>query len=96
MVNGDSNENGKKKKQSMGQISKNKKTCTCSILFRTLLCRCFAQLKRETSLLHVLWTECPMSFCLHFFSLPLISALVAASVSHFLTAAIKFSCFFSN
>ena len=30
----------------------------------------------------------------HFFSLPLIFTLVAASISHFLTSAIKFSCFF--
>ena len=33
----------------------------------------------------------------HFlFLLPLIFTLVAASISHFLTAAIKFSCFSSN
>ena len=31
-----------------------------------------------------------------FFSPPLIFTLVAASISHFLTAAIKFSCFSSN
>ena len=31
-----------------------------------------------------------------FFSLPLIFTLVAASISHFLTAAIKFSCHSSN
>ena len=31
-----------------------------------------------------------------FFSLPLIFTLVAASISHFLTAAIKFSCYSSN
>ena len=31
-----------------------------------------------------------------FLSLPLIFTLVAASVSHFLTAAIKFSCYSSN
>ena len=30
------------------------------------------------------------------FSLPLIFTLVAASISHFLTAAIKFSCYSSN
>ena len=34
--------------------------------------------------------------CSLFFLLPLISTLVAASISHFLTAAIKFSCFSSN
>ena len=31
-----------------------------------------------------------------FFSLPLIFTLVAASISHILTAAMKFSCFTSN
>ena len=31
-----------------------------------------------------------------FFSLPLIFTLVAASIFHFLTTAIKFSCFSSN
>ena len=31
-----------------------------------------------------------------FFSLPLIFTLVAASISHFLTAAIKFSCYSSE
>ena len=31
-----------------------------------------------------------------FFSLPFIFTLVAASISHFLTAAIKFSCFSSK
>ena len=32
----------------------------------------------------------------YFFSLPLIFTLVAASISHFLTPTIKFSCFSSN
>ena len=37
--------------------------------------------------------------CVHvrfYFSLPLIFTLLAASISHFLTAAMKFSCFSSN
>ena len=34
--------------------------------------------------------------CSLFFSLPLIFTLVAASIFHFLTTAIKFSCFSSN
>ena len=37
-----------------------------------------------------------MCSCSLFFSLPLIFTLVAASISHFLTAAIKFSCYSSN
>ena len=45
----------------------------------------------ETSELHVLWIKCcsgPVAVA-HF-------TLVTASISHFLTAAIKFSCYFSN
>ena len=34
--------------------------------------------------------------CSLFFSPPLFFTLVAASISHFLTAAIKFSCYSSN
>ena len=51
----------------------------------------------ETSELHVLpGTDvvCVPANC--FFSLPLIFTLVTASISHFLTAAIKFSRFSSN
>ena len=51
---------------------------------RTFLCCRFTRLQRETSWLHA------------FFSLPLTFTLVAASISHFFTAAIKFSCFSSN
>ena len=51
----------------------------------------------ETSQLHVLWRTnvvfVPVNF---FFSLPLIFTSVAASISHFLTTAIKFSRFSSN
>ena len=37
-----------------------------------------------------------MSSCSLFFSLPLIFTLVAASISHFLTVTIKFSCYSSK
>ena len=37
-----------------------------------------------------------MCSCFFFFSLPLIFILVAASISHILTAAIKFSCLSSK
>ena len=49
----------------------------------------------ETSELHVLWRKCCM-WSSSLFSLPLIFTLVAASISHFLTAAIKFSRYSSN
>ena len=35
-------------------------------------------------------------FAFFFFALPLIFTLLAASISHFLTATIKFSCFFQQ
>ena len=79
------------------------------------LCRCFARLqyrfirlKRQTSLLHIiftLWRNCrmylpkilfPVFMFTFVFSLPLIFTLLAASISHFLTSAMKFSCFSSN
>ena len=45
----------------------------------------------ETSWLFILWRKCrKCSFSLFFFSLSLIFILVAASISHFLTAATKF------
>ena len=50
----------------------------------------------DTSKLHVLWRKCCICYCSLFFSLPLIFTLVAASISHILTAAMKFSCFTSN
>ena len=50
----------------------------------------------ETSKLHVLWRKCRSRVLLTFFSLPLIFTLVAASISHFLTAATKFLCCSSN
>ena len=83
--------------------------CTCSTLF-VFLCRCFAQLqrcfvelKRQTSQLHIIFME-ELSYvltqyfvsCVHvrfYFSLPLIFTLLAASISHCLTAALNFHVF---
>ena len=50
----------------------------------------------ETSKLHVLWRKCRSRVPVTFFSLPLIFTSVAASISHFLTAATKFLCRSSN
>ena len=47
---------------------------------------------RKASLVFVNW-KCCMYSCSLFCSLPLIFTLGAASISHFLTAAIKFSCY---
>ena len=67
--------------------------------FCIFLCRCFARLQRKTPrnfLVTRFMDEMSQVFLLPFFSLPLTFTLVAASISHFLTAATKFSCCFSN
>ena len=64
-----------------------------------LFCRCFARLQRETStnfLVTRFMEEMWYVFLIIFFSLQLIFTLVTASISHFLTAAIKSSCFSST
>ena len=87
---------------------KKKQICTCSTLF-VFLCSCFAQLqrcfvglKRQTSQLHIIFVEellyvltqyfvsCVLRF---YFSMPLIFTLLAASISHCLTAALNFHVF---
>ena len=58
--------------------------------FSTFFCRCFARLQRETSR-NAFYGGNVVCVTVHlFFSLSLIFTLVAASISHFLTAAIKF------
>ena len=83
-------------------ISK-KQLCTSSTLFCTFLCRCFARLQRDTSR-NVLVTPgagACVEGILHLRVLVLTAhrfhlALVAASISYFLTAATKLSCCSSN
>ena len=64
---------------------------------------CFARLKHQTSQLHIIFME-ELSYvvtqyfvsCFHvlfYFSLPLIFTLLAASISHFFTAAMNFHVF---
>ena len=92
MLSGEGNENGEK--TTIGLISKKKKkNFSC-----TFLCRCFARPQRETSrnFLVTLFME-EMSYLLLFtFFHSLIFTLVAARISHFLTAAEKISCCSSN
>ena len=88
---------------------KKKEICTCSTLSVFLcrcfaqLQRCFVGLKRQTSQLHIIFME-ELSYvltqyfvsCVHvrfYFSLPLIFTLLAASISHCLTAALNFHVF---
>ena len=76
-------------KNNKALISK-KQLCTCSTLFCTFLCHCFARIQRETSryfLVTRFMKEMPyVSVLVHFFfSLPLIFTWVVANISHFLT-----------
>ena len=68
--------------------------------FCKFLCRCFAQLQRETSrnfLVTRFIEEMPYVFPFTFFRCRSYSlTLVDASISHFVTAATKFSCCSSN
>ena len=77
--------------------------CTCSTLFCTFLCRCFARLQLETSRnfqqLLVLRRKCrTCSRSLFFFHCrdDFHLALVAANIFYFLTTATKFLCCSSN
>ena len=101
MLSRDGNENGKKKIHT-GRLklakkkNQQKQLCSFSTLFCTFLCRCFARLQRETSrnfLVTRFMEEKSYVFLFTFLSLPPIFTLVAACISHFLTVAIKFSCF---
>ena len=67
--------------------------------FCSFLCRCLARRQRETprnSLVTRFMEEMLYVVLFTFFSLPVCFTLVAASISHILTAAIKFSCCSSN
>ena len=91
MLSGKGNENGEK--TTVGLISKKATFHVRHTFFSTFLCRCFARLHRETSrnFLVARFME-EMSYVLFtLFLLPLVFTLVAASISHFLSAAKKFS-----
>ena len=65
------------------------------IFICTFLCRCFARLQRETSrnfLIRRFLGQVSYVFLFTFFLLSLIFTPVTASIYHFLTAAIQFSC----
>ena len=86
------------KKTTIGLISK-KATLHVQYTFTTFFVHFFAVFLDdynvklpETSQLQVLWRKCRTCSCSLLFSLPLISTFVAASISHILIAATKFSC----
>ena len=70
-----------------------------TFFFCIFLSRCFARLECETSrnlIVTRFIEEMLYAFSAHLFSMLLICTLVAGSISHFLTAVIKFSFFYSN
>ena len=95
MLSGEGNENGEK--TTIGLISK-KATLhvqhTFLVHFFSLVLRDYMVKIPETSWLHLLWRKCHVSSC--YPSLPLFFTILGASISHFLTAALKFSRFSSN
>ena len=92
MLSGEGNEKGEKKNRSNQQ----KRNFALSAHFLSrFLCRCFARLQRNF-LVTCFIEEMSYVFLFTFFLLPLIFTLMAASISHFLTAATKFSCCSTN
>ena len=72
-------------------LTSKKQLCTCSTLFCTFPCRCFAQPKRQTSFTFLFTRFMEEMFVFLFtlfFHRRSFFTLVAASISHFLTAAI--------
>ena len=97
MLNGKGCVNGIKINSSK---EKKKQIWTCSTLFGSFLCRCFARLQCVEELSYVLtqnFVSCVHVRCYFFtaanFHLAGLS-LLTAGIYHFLTAAMKYSCFF--
>ena len=96
--------------RSIDLITKKNKFAPAARFF-VFICRCFARLKPQSSKLHIILME-ELSYeltkyfvsCVHvrfyFFAAAhfylAAHSFLAASISHFLTAAMKFSCFSSN
>ena len=100
MLSGEDNA-GERWKTTIGLISKKVTLLVQHTFFCTFLCRCFARLQRETSrnLLVTRFMEEMLRvfpFTFFFTAAHFHFALVAASISHLVTAATKFSCCSSN
>ena len=100
MLSGEGNENGEK--TTIGLISKKATFYLQHTFFCTFLCCCFARLQRKTSRNYLMVTrfmqEITYVFLFTFFFTAAHFHLGghASSISHFLTAATKFSCCSSN
>ena len=94
MLSGDGNEDSQNKL--VGLISKKKNFARAEHFFCTFLCRCLLHYNVNRNFLVTRFMEEILYvFLFTFLLLPLVFTVVAASISHFLTAAIKVSCFSS-
>ena len=85
-----------RRKTEIGLISKSN-FARAAHFFCTFLFRCFARLQRETSRNFLVRRKCrTCTRSLFFTATHFHLALVVANISHFFTAATKFSCCFSN
>ena len=84
-------------KTTVGLIGKKSNFARAAHFFCTFLCRCFARPQRET-FRNFFYGGNVVRVLVHFFftAAHFHLALVAASISHFVTAATKFSCCSSN
>ena len=97
MLSGEGNA-GERGKTAIGLVSKKSNLARAAHFFCTFICLCFARLQRETSrnfLVTSFMEEMSYVFSFTFFHCRSFSPciwLVAASISHFVTAATRFSC----
>ena len=100
MLSGEGNA-GEWWKTTIALVNKKSNFARAAHFFCTFLCRCFARLQHETSrnfLVTRFMEEMSYVFSFTFFftAAHFHLALVAAGISHFVTAATKFSCYSSK
>ena len=94
MLSGEGNAGERWKTKQLVLLAK-KQLCTCSTLYCTFLCRCLARLGPHDYNVKLPETSLEEMFLFTFFHCRSFSPciwLVAASISHFVTAAARFSC----
>ena len=94
MLSGEGNAGERWKTKQLVLLAK-KQLCTCSTLYCTFLCRCLARLGPHDYNVKLPETSLEEMFLFTFFHCRSFSPciwLVAASISHFVTAATRFSC----
>ena len=94
MLSGEGNAGERWKTKQLVLLAK-EQLCTCSTLYCTFLCRCLARLGPHDYNVKLPETSLEEMFLFTFFHCRSFSPciwLVAASISHFVTAATRFSC----